>query len=241
MDIIMNNIYREYRGNPAIKNFCWNINLDKGLVYGLVGPNGAGKTTLLKVLAGIYMCMEGTIQLVGGDENYENWIKNNVSFIAAGERGLRARSNVLENVLIYGVYKGIDPMLIKENFNKYSRLMRIDRLAKKKIQSLSMGQQKAVSIVSALSSGNKLLILDEPSNGLDITAQVELQNIIKQIAQETKTTFIISSHDIDFLSNIADKYTFIFDGQNVASYDCLLSVSDIKNTFLELKCKYESK
>lgn len=234
MEIVAENITRKYRDKIALENFSWNLNIKKNLVHGLIGPNGAGKTTILKILAGIYTYESGKLFVKNIEEDYGTWARKNLSFLPAGERGLRFRNSVFDNALYYGVLKGIEPEKTKKLYNKYSKILRMDEFRDREVGSLSTGEKKKAMLLSALSTKSKLIILDEPSDGLDISGKVDFQNIIKYIGDESDTAFIISTHDLDFINEIGNYYTFISKGKNVYEHDGKMNIKNIKEKFLEI-------
>lgn len=234
MEIVAENITRKYRDKIALENFSWNLNIKKNLVHGLIGPNGAGKTTILKILAGIYTYESGKLFVKNIEEDYGTWARKNLSFLPAGERGFRFRNSVFDNALYYGVLKGIEPEKTKKLYNKYSKILRMDEFRDREVGSLSTGEKKKAMLLSALSTKSKLIILDEPSDGLDISGKVDFQNIIKYIGDESDTAFIISTHDLDFINEIGNYYTFISKGKNVYEHDGKMNIKNIKEKFLEI-------
>ncbi|WP_297281812.1 ATP-binding cassette domain-containing protein [uncultured Anaerococcus sp.] len=235
MKIELKGINRKYFGHEAIKDFNWTINLKEGLVHGLIGPNGAGKTTVLKILSGIFKFESGDILIDGIDSDYASWARENISFIAAGERGIRFTNTVFDNVIYFSELKGFDIENTKLLYEKYSDILNANDLRDVKVGSLSTGQKKKASLLCALCSNSRIIILDEPSDGLDISAKVDLENIIKDIASNSQTNFIISTHDIDFISPVANAYTFVNNGKNAYDYNGFMENKFIKDKFLELK------
>lgn len=234
MEIIVKNVTRKYRDKEALKDFNWNLEINHELVHGLIGPNGAGKTTILKILAGIYTYESGEILIPEMDCNYEIWARENIAFLAAGDRGIRYRNTVYENALYYGALKAIEPKITNELFDKYSKILRIEDFRNRQAGFLSTGEKKKAMLLSALSSGSKVIILDEPSNGLDISGKIDLQNIIKYISKETDTCFIISTHDLDFISGLANYYTFISKGKIAYEEKGYMEIEKIRDKFLEI-------
>ena len=104
MQISVKHLEKFYAKKKVLDDFSAEILLEGHNIYGIVGPNGAGKTTFLKVLSGILSSNSGNIFLEGNDyEDYEKWAKSNVAFIFSGERGLRLKNTVYDNVIYYGI------------------------------------------------------------------------------------------------------------------------------------------
>lgn len=108
MEITLNNISRYYKNRLAVDNFTWTINFDNNNIFALIGPNGAGKTTILKIISGIYYFESGEISTSSDAKDYPIWARDNISFLQSGDRGLRFRNSVYDNVRYFGALKGMD-------------------------------------------------------------------------------------------------------------------------------------
>ena len=236
MKISIKHLEKFYAKKKVLDDFSAEILLEGNNIYGILGPNGAGKTTFLKVLSGILSSNNGNISVDDNDEKgYEKWAKNNVAFIFSGERGLRLKNTVYDNVIYYGILKGSNIKEIKENIVIYSKLLEIQPLLNRRIEELSTGQKKKAAILCGLCSNMKLMILDEPSIGLDIDSIMELKNVLLKVTEEVNTTLIISSHDIEFLSDLCQKYIFIFNGKNVFESNIKMEEESIKKAYKSMK------
>ncbi len=240
MKIYIKDIEKYYGDKKVINKLNSSFTLQEGNIYGIVGHNGAGKTTLFKILSGILLYNSGEISLDNGSgKDYLKWCKSNVAFILAGERGLRLKNTVYDNVIYYGVLKGSKLSSIKNNIKKYSKLFKIEDLLDRRIEELSTGEKKKAGILCGLCSNMQVIILDEPSLGLDIDSNESLKKMLVKISNDIKTTIIISSHDVNFLSSIANKYRFIVKGKNIFSLENSMKESEIIETYL--RCKNKAK
>lgn len=224
--IEISGLNKNYKKKQVIFDFNTKIKINEGNIYGILGPNGAGKTTLLKTIIGILEYSSGDIT-VTEDNDYKRWGRDNIVFIATGERGLRLKNTVKDNVCLFAAMKGVDIKVVQSNLENYTKMLNFEDLLARRVETLSMGQKKKAMILCGLCTSMKVIIMDEPSNGLDIDAQIELKSLIQKIAVNMKKTFLISSHDLDLLSNIANKYIFIFNGRNVAQIEDSMEVEDI--------------
>ncbi|MFA9396960.1 MAG: ATP-binding cassette domain-containing protein [Clostridiaceae bacterium] len=241
MNISITNLEKYYGKRKVISDFTTSFNIDQGNIYGLVGPNGAGKTTFLKVLTGLLEYKGGEIKLDSNiDGEYQNWSRKYIAFVSAGERGMRYKNTVYDNILYYGALKGSNPSVIKQNINTFSNVLNFENFLNKRVENLSTGEKKKAAILCGICSGMKVLILDEPSNGLDIDSSQDLLKIILNLVEQTNITIIISSHDVDFLSSIVKKYIFIFNGKNVLERDEKMSTEELRETYFKLKERYGS-
>lgn len=236
--IHISHIDKEYKKKQVLFDFSMNIETGQHMVYGLIGPNGAGKTTFIKVLTGVLYYSKGNI-FVDESANYDEWCKNNVVLIAAGERGMRYKNTVYDNAMLFAVMKGVEESRIKELIKKYAEILNFTDFLNRRIETLSMGEKKKVMLLCGLCTDMKVIIMDEPSNGLDIDAQIELKGIIRKLADEYDKTFLISSHDLSFVSEIVDSYVFIFDGKNVYEAKERMEIEQIRQKYQDLKMENE--
>lgn len=227
-------IDKYYKNKQVLYDFSMDIHNEDGIIYGLVGPNGSGKTTLLKVLGGLLEFTNGSISC-DKSSNYISWCKENVVIIPAGERGVKACNSVYDNIMFFSAMKGADENHTKQLIQEYSEKLHFEKLLKRRISTLSTGQRKKAQLLCGLCSNMAVIILDEPSNGLDIDAQLEMKEILRKISTEDKKTFIVSSHDMAFLSGLADHFTFIFNGRKVDELSGNISTEDIINHYKELR------
>ena len=190
------------------------IQVPEGSIYGFLGPNGAGKTTTLKLILGLLKKQQGTISVFGKpfNENRIEILKNIGSLIEAPS--LYAHLTARENLLIWQkVYQ-----CPKERINEVLQIVGLENTGKKKAGKFSLGMKQRLSIAVALLHKPSLLILDEPTNGLDPSGIIEMRQLLIKINQEEKVTIVISSHllmEIEKLVThigIINKGTIVFQG-----------------------------
>lgn len=206
-----------YKNNRGIKNI--NLDIYKGDVFAFLGPNGAGKTTAMKIMTGMMAPDSGDVKIFGSSilNEYERAMSSVGSIIetATTYPYLTAKENLKITGRFYGINdeKRIDEVLETTGIIKYKN---------EKSSNFSLGMKQRLGIASAILHRPKLLILDEPLNGLDVEGMVEMRNIIKNLAAKEDTTFFISSHLIHDVELTCDRIGIIFDGQ-------LLSVDSREN------------
>ena len=227
--IDMKDLWRSYRKQPALSGFSGEIELERGLIYGLIGPNGSGKTTLLKLLAGILFPSGGRIFRKGEGRKKQNcaeqeasfpaWSRENVVYIPAGERGLRYKNTVRDNVLYFSALKGRSAEETEALLTRYASFLHCETLLDRRVETLSLGQKKKASLLCGLCAGARLILMDEPEGGLDLDARGELRRTILQTARREGVTFLISSHDLLLFEGLADRYLFLRNGKDVFHND----------------------
>lgn len=197
---------KKYGSHYAVKDV--NIHLAKGQIYGLVGRNGAGKTTLLRMISGLSKPTEGTFEVFG-----ENGLNNPVTRAKTGclieSPGIYSRLNARDNIILKCKALGIKDKLVADELLKLVGLQN----SGKKTEEFSLGMKQRLGIAMALIGNPEIIILDEPINGLDPQGIIEVREIIQKLNKERNITFIISSHILDELSKIANKYGFIHNGE----------------------------
>jgi zinc transport system ATP-binding protein len=187
------------------------INLDvnpKDLIA-LIGPNGAGKSTLLKVILGLTKATSGTIKLFGSQD-----LGKNLKYVGYVPQSAQARDpnlpfSVYETVMlgrtpVAGLFHGMkdeDRQKVEETL----KLFGIYELKDRKIGQLSGGQSQRVFLAKAMVAEPKLLLLDEPTSGVDTTSKKEFYNILDRLNKERGITVILSSHDIGVITKIANR------------------------------------
>jgi len=211
-----NNIKKVYSNKNASKVALNGINMtiNKGEIIGLLGPNGSGKTTLIKIISGLLIPDEGTVEISGISLNNstEKSIMSKIGVVLEGARNLHWRVTVKDNFYYFGSLKGLNKKDINCSIEKFSSTLDIKHLLNRQVKSLSLGEKQKVAIAACLLHNPEIIILDEPSNGLDIESKENLQNTLKHINKDFNTTILITSHDVSFLNNVVDRYIVLYKG-----------------------------
>ncbi|HTY75578.1 MAG TPA: metal ABC transporter ATP-binding protein, partial [Candidatus Nanoarchaeia archaeon] len=191
----------------ALDRITLDVN-EKDLIA-LMGPNGAGKSTLLKVILGLVKPTSGTVKLFGCSE-----LTKNLKYVGYVPQSAQARDanlpfNVYETVMIgrtprAGLFHGMGPK-DRKKVEETLKLFGIYELKDRKIGQLSGGQSQRVFLAKAMVSEPKLLLLDEPTSGVDTTSKREFYNTLERLNKERGITVILSSHDISVTTKIANR------------------------------------
>ena len=203
-----NCLRKKYKHHEALKGVYMHVPKDS--VYGLIGRNGAGKTTLMRLLTGVQRESGGSYSLFGVDKNSPEIKKERRRIGAMIESpsiflDLSAEENLKMQYRILGLpsFSSIPEIL---------DLVGLSDTGKKKVSSFSFGMKERLGIAMALAGHPDILILDEPINGLDPGAIVEMRELIIRLNREMHMTIIVSSHILDELSKVATYYGFLDDG-----------------------------
>lgn len=183
-----------------------NLQVTKGSIYGLIGPNGSGKTTLIKTIMGILIPDQGQVLLNGQDIHSHPQAKCRVGYVADYQNYYAAFS-VKDMIRLYqGSYA-------HWNQARFEQLHRIFNLPlKKRVNKLSKGMRTQLALLLNLSIEPQILVLDEPSSGLDPVLRRQLFNILMEEVAQNQTTVFISSHNLGELEGICDQIGVIHNG-----------------------------
>ena len=215
-----NNLTKEYNGSFAVNNL--NISIGEGQVYGFLGPNGAGKTTSIRMILGLIKPSKGSVEVFGKTQNSKNRaaiLKNVGALIenAASYHHLTAYENLkIMKTLTDSSYDNIDKVL---------KTVRLDDVKNKLVKEFSLGMRQRLGIAMALLRNPKLLILDEPTNGLDPSGIHEIRELIKEIPNTYGSTVLISSHLLSEIDQMATHVGIITKGSLVYQG----SIEDLRN------------
>ena len=185
-----------------------NLLVKKGSIYGFLGPNGAGKTTTLRLLLGLIAKQEGSIKLFGKEfsEHRIECLRKIGSLIE--QPSLYGHLTATENLNIYRNIYGVS----KERITEVLKLTGLEATGKKKAKQFSLGMKQRLSIAIALLNDPELLILDEPTNGLDPNGIIETRELIKKLNRENGVTVIVSSHILAEVERMATHVGIIHKG-----------------------------
>jgi zinc transport system ATP-binding protein len=197
-----------------------NVDINQKDLIALIGPNGAGKSTLLKIILGLIKPTSGTVKLFGSSD-----LTKNLKYVGYVPQSAQARDpnlpfSVYETVMlgrvpIAGLLHGLrerDRQKVEETL----KLFGIYELRDRKIGQLSGGQSQRVFLAKAMVAEPKLLLLDEPTSGVDTTSKKEFYNILDRLNKERGITVVLSSHDIGVITKIANRVLCI----NRAQFFC---------------------
>ncbi len=200
------NLYKSIGRRPIIKGISFSVK--EGEIFGFLGPNGSGKTTTIKMMVDLIKMDAGSISIMGCDIKERR------------EKALEYVGAVVESPELYSYLSG---------YENLAQIARIRRISKKKIEEVvelvgltgrihdkmkkySLGMKQRLGLAAALLPDPKLLILDEPTNGLDPNGIIELRNILKRLAREYGMAVFVSSHILGEIQQLCDTVAFIENG-----------------------------
>ena len=201
-----------------------NLKVEKNTIHGFLGPNGAGKTTTIKVLVGLLRADEGTVKILGQEVHGDMpEVRLRIGYMPELPKFPKHLKG-WELLDIYGRMYGMSPQQLKERIPKLLEMVGLKGREKDLIGKYSKGMQQRLGIAQALLNEPELVILDEPSLGLDPVGMVEVRELVKEIAKEGMTVFL-SSHLLFEVEQICSHVTIINKGVSLIS-DTLQNVSN---------------
>ncbi|MEC0093722.1 ABC transporter ATP-binding protein [Paenibacillus macquariensis] len=198
----------------AVRDVSFDVN--RGEVLGLLGPNGAGKTSTIKMLCGLLESDAGSITINGLDI-YKKRLKalEHISAVLEGNRNLYWRLTVRENLEYFAGNRGYSRKQVAYQADKLLEQFNLKDKENELVNGLSRGMQQKLAIAVALLANTDVILLDEPTLGLDVEVSYELRNILNRIVKEEKRTIIISSHDMPVVQELCDRVIIINKGEVV--------------------------
>ncbi|HEL0567313.1 TPA: ATP-binding cassette domain-containing protein [Streptococcus equi subsp. zooepidemicus] len=205
--IQLKNINKHYGSFHVLKDVSLHVN--KREIYGLIGKNGAGKTTIFKIILGLTNFDDGKLSLVGS-KNKEGTLRNRKRIGFFIGQNFFDYLNAKDNLKYYCELKGI-----KNASKEIERVLSIVGLkeVKRPFKSFSMGMKQRLGIANALLGNPEILILDEPTNGLDPQGIMDIRNLVKKLNREYGMTIIVSSHILSELEHIANRFGIVHEGK----------------------------
>ncbi|MBE6033071.1 MAG: ATP-binding cassette domain-containing protein [Clostridiales bacterium] len=204
----VNQLTKLYKNGRGVKNI--NFSMEKGDVVGLLGPNGSGKTTIMKTIMGLTHGSEKSVTIFGND------VEMDVETTLKKVGGLIERPAIFENMTARDNLKMMAryyPHVDNARIDHVLEVVRISKYQKEKCGRFSLGMKQRLGLALAILSEPELVILDEPTNGLDIEGTVEIREIVKRMAEEKGTSFLIASHLAPEIEKTCNKVAIVHEGE----------------------------
>ena len=221
--IQVHEVIKTFDGKEVLRNL--NLNVERGTIYGLLGANGAGKTTTFKLISGLLQPTAGTIRFSGEVIQIQN-----KKFLK--EMGVLIETPVFyehlsarENLEIHLAYMDCDTADIDNSL----QVVGLADTGKKPVSKFSLGMKQRLAIARAISHTPKLLVLDEPVNGLDPMGIRQMRKLFLSLVKNHGMTVLISSHILSEIEHIADRVGVLVDGRIAKE----VSMSEVKKTYPE--------
>ena len=217
----LTNVKKSFGDIHAIEQV--NLDIHKQSVIGLVGGNGAGKTTLLRLMSGVYRPTSGTVEL---EQNRPVSEMRSVLGVVPESTGLYSKLTAWENIRYHSRLHGIDDQLAWERTYRFAKLLDIHQSLHRYTEGFSRGMKQKTALLRALAHGPQILLLDEPTGGLDVTSARTVRQLVRKLKEEGGTV-IYSTHHLAEAQQVCDRIIIVHNGiiQADGTPDELLSLT----------------
>lgn len=205
------------------------MDIEEGALYGFVGPNGAGKTTAIKIITGLLRPDEGTVEIAGKDALfYRDQVKDEFGYVP-DEFGMYDNLKVSEYMEFFASCYGFDGLVARRRCQELLEQMKLEEKSDFFVDSLSRGMKQRLCLARALIHDPKLLVLDEPTSGMDPRTRMEFKEMLRELCAEGKT-ILISSHILSELSQMCTDIGIIDAGRIVLSGNMAEILQKVNNS-----------
>ena len=207
--LTVSGVTKSFKDVTALQNV--DLQFDSGEVVGLVGGNGAGKTTLLRLLCGLYRPTSGDVRgMVEEDSVDIHKMREHVGVVPEAT-GLYARLTAWENIRYHSRLSGVDDEMAWTRTERFAKLLNFDQDLHRSTRGFSRGMRQKTALLRALSHGPKILLLDEPTGGLDVTSARMVRKLVRKLGDEGGTV-IYSTHNLAEAQQVCDRIIIIHNG-----------------------------
>ena len=225
MELVIDRLTKQFQNKIAVDRVS--LHLHNG-VFGLLGTNGAGKTTLMRMLCGILQPTSGTITFDGMDVREEGY--RAILGYLPQDFGYYPEFTAMDFLLYMAALKGLPKQSAKRRANELLELVGLQDMGRKKIKTFSGGMKQRLGIAQALLNDPKLLILDEPTAGLDPKERVRFRNLIQQLGKDS--IVLLSTHIVSDIEHIADEVLMMKDGNLIYNGAWDEQMGDLESFYL---------
>ncbi|WP_066506726.1 ABC transporter ATP-binding protein [Abyssisolibacter fermentans] len=219
--IEVNNLVKKYGDLTAVNNISFSV--DEGSICAILGPNGSGKTTTIKSICNLIIPDEGEIKLFGKDNT------KSIDKIAAmfeGTRNLYWRLTPRENLRYFAGISGLGGKKIDKKIDELLERFNLTDKRNVMVNNLSRGMRQKVAIAMTLISDTDVILLDEPTLGLDIKSFMDIKDILRDIASNLKKTVLLSTHDMNLVEEVCNDIVILNKG-NIVAQDTMENLLDM--------------
>lgn len=235
----LKSVCKRYRDNQALNKVSFDVN--PGEVVALLGANGSGKTTTVQAICGLVLFDQGDIHMQGQSIVNNREYLGRIGAVLDGSRNVNWRLTVAQNADYFSRLKGIPSARQKSYVAQLEQQLGLAEYRGQEVMKLSTGNRQKTAVLCALAHSPQLLLLDEPTLGLDLDTVAELQNIILSQVRHGEQGFLVTSHDMSFIDNICNKVV-VLDQGNVIFHGCIDTLKRKLFSFeLRLTCEQGQK
>jgi ABC-2 type transport system ATP-binding protein len=205
--ISIKNIKKSLQGREILKGISFNVEM--GDIFGYLGPNGAGKTTTIRILLGLFQADSGTLEILGEDIRLRD-TRRKIGFMLDADGlydNMTAEENMEYYARIYGLFKAGKKIL------ELLDMVDLGNRAKERVNTFSKGMRQRLALARAMVHDPEVLVLDEPTSGVDPSGQIEIRQIMMDLAHKKNKTIFLSSHNLDEVQRICNRIALIDRGE----------------------------
>jgi ABC-2 type transport system ATP-binding protein len=206
------NLGFHYPGNDGVTFSKLNLKVRKGDRFGLFGPNGAGKTTLLSLMTGLLKADEGKIELLGLDVSTQNKEVNKLFGFVPQDFSFYQELSPAENLEFFGAWAGLNRQQIKTRTNELLKILGLENVRNKAVDKFSGGMKRRVNLAISVMHNPTVLILDEPTVGVDVQTRHAIINYLMELNKKG-TTLIYTSHQLSEAEGLCEQVALIDTGE----------------------------
>lgn len=212
--IEIKNVTKRFDDKLVLDNISFQV--EKGEIFGLIGPNGAGKSTLINIMTGILKSNEGEVVIGGYDLKTDPLKVKQLIGIVPQELAIMENVSAYDNLEFFGSLYGLSGKLLKERINEALEVTGLSDKKKEKVKKFSGGMKRRLNIAAAIMHHPEVLIMDEPTVGIDPQSRNHIFEFTKKVCSERKTTIIYTSHYMEEVEELCRDIFIIDLGREVA-------------------------
>lgn len=203
-----------YKYAEAVKNVSFSV--EKGEALAFLGPNGAGKTTTIKMLTGLIYPTEGEINVLDYKpfDRDREYLKQ-IGLVMGNKAGLNWDLTANQSFWLFKKIYEINEEEFKNRLSELCSILNVAHLLDAQVRKLSLGERMKMELIGAILHNPKILFLDEPTIGLDITSKKNIREFLRRVQQESGITLILTSHDMDDIEKVCDRVVVINKGKKI--------------------------
>ena len=215
MSIIkVENITKRFKDKLVLDNISFDI--EEGEIFGLIGPNGAGKSTLINIITNLMMADSGNVFVEGKNLLEDTIYIKSIIGLVPQELAIIEQLTPYDNLEYFGYLYGLSGKLLKDRINEALEFAGLVDVKKKKISKLSGGMKRRLNLAIAILNHPKILILDEPTVGVDPQSRNHIFDFLRKLSNENNTTIIYTSHYMEEVEHLCSKIFIIDEGNEIA-------------------------
>ncbi|QDS36213.1 ATP-binding cassette domain-containing protein [Brevibacillus brevis] len=204
-------VSKRFKEIAAVQHVSFRV--EAGEVYGLLGENGAGKTTTMRMMATVLTPTEGDIEISGFSVRQQPLeVRRRIGILFGGDVGLYSRLTARENIAYFGRLYGLEQARLEERIHSLSRMLEMDDFIDRRVGAFSRGMKQKVAIARTLVHDPDVILLDEPTTGLDVTAATIFRRMVRKLQEEGKT-ILFSSHNMGEINKLCKRVALMHKGK----------------------------